>query len=265
MTKEKHLYRIIFLASIFLLLTNDFYLKYEYHNYLTGKLSDFAGLFAFAYFFSCFFPKKAKSIYVLSGFLFVFWKSEFSQPIFDFAHSYGIGINRTIDYWDLTALLILPISYKYWKTDVKENWRPKRIFKPIIIFTSCFAFVATSLPKHIEDIPAKSEFKTDVASEFNNVKSKLHIYERNSTYPTYYRIEIPEKNAHISTYIKVDSINPETTRIMLDSITSFTVEGNGFIFSSGIDEDDVKYIKKLSKREIEQLFSEQIKKQFGEK
>lgn len=264
-TKEKHLFRILFLASIFLLLINDLYLKYEYHNYLTGKLSDFAGLFAFPYFFSCFFPKKAKQIYIISGILFVIWKSHFSQPIFDFAHSYGVGIDRIVDYSDLISLLIIPVSYIYSKTDFEQILRPNKILKPIIISICCFAFIATSLPKHIEDIPAKSELKIDVPSEFNKVKSKLHIYERNSIYPTYYRIEIPEKKAHITTYIKVDSINLETTRIMLDCITSFTVEGNGFIFSSGIDEDDVKYIKKLSEREIEQLFSEQIKKQFGEK
>jgi hypothetical protein len=48
-------------VSIFLLLINDLYLKFEYHNYLTGKLSDFAGLFAFPYFFSCLIPKKDKT------------------------------------------------------------------------------------------------------------------------------------------------------------------------------------------------------------
>ena len=61
MNKEKHLYRILFLVSIFLLLINDFYLKYEYHNYLTGKLSDFPGLFAFSIFFQLFIPEKNKA------------------------------------------------------------------------------------------------------------------------------------------------------------------------------------------------------------
>jgi hypothetical protein len=264
-TKEKQLFRILFLASIFLLLINDLYLKFEYNNYLTGKLSDFVGLFAFPYFFSSFFPKKIKPIYILSGIMFVFWKSEFSQPIFDFAHSNGIGLNRTVDYSDLMALLILPISYFYWKSDSKELFKTKRILKPIIITISCFAFVATSLPKHYEKLSMKSEFSTIVNSNKQSVRTQLHIYKEGMFNQDNYRIELSGKNAHILTSIKVDSISEKTTKIALDSILSFTVEGNGFIFSSGIDKDDVEYIRTLSKNEIEQLFSKQIKSEFGEK
>lgn len=41
-----------FLLCLCLLLLNDFILKSEFHNALTGKLSDFAGLFIFPLFFS---------------------------------------------------------------------------------------------------------------------------------------------------------------------------------------------------------------------
>ncbi len=265
MTKEKHLYRLLFLASIFILLINDLYLKFEYHNYLTGKLSDFVGLFAFPYFFCTFFPKKIKPIYILSGILFVYWKSEFSQPIFDFAHSYGIGINRTVDYSDLIALLILPISYIYWNWGSQPLIQPKKILKTMIMGISCIAFVATSLPKHYENLSMKSEFSTIVNSNYQFVRTQLRIYKEGMFEQDNYRIELSEKNAHILTSIKVDSINEKTTRIALDSILSFTVEGNGFIFSSGIDKDDIEYIKGLSKNEIEKLFSTQIKKEFGNK
>src|SRR5690554_1665687 len=261
-TKEKHLYRFLFLASIFLLLINDLYLKFEYHNYLTGKLSDFAGLFAFPYFFSCFFPKRIKPIYILSGILFVFWKSEFSQPIFDFALSNGIGINRTVDYSDFFALTILPISYKYWNSNSQQFFEPKKALKPIIIGISCISFIATTLPKHYEKISLKSEFSTNVNYDYQNVRSQLNLYKEGLYEKDYYRIELSEKRAHISTSIKVDSINENTTRIALDSILSFTVEGNGFIFSSGIKKKDVDYVRSLKQNEIENLFSEQIKKEF---
>jgi hypothetical protein len=264
-TKEKHLYRILFLSSIFLLLINDFYLKYEYHNYLTGKLSDFAGLFAFPYFFSCLFPKRIKPIYILSGILFVFWKSEFSQPIFDFAHSYGIGIDRTVDYTDLISLLILPISYKYWKSVFKQLLKPNIIFKPIIIGMSCFSFIATTLPHHYEKLSMKSDFSTNVNTEYQSVRKKLNLYNEGLFESDSYWIELPKRSAHIATSIKVDSINEKITKIALDSILSFTVQGNGFIFSSGIDNDDVEYIRGLSKNEIEELFSVQIKKEFENK
>ena len=265
MTKEKHIYRILFLASIFLLLINDLYLKYEYHNSLTGKLSDFVGLFAFPYFFSSFFSKKVKSIYILSGILFVFWKSEFSQPIFNFAHSIGIGLNRTVDYSDLIALLVLPISYIHWNSKSKLLIKPKRILKPIIIGISCFSFVATTLPKYYEKISLKSEFSTNVNSDYQSVRKKLNLYKEGNFENDSYWIDIPERSAHIATSIKVDSINERITKIALDSILSFTVKGNGFLFSSRFDKKDIEFIKSLNKKEIEELFSKQIRKEFGNK
>lgn len=265
MTKEKHLLRVLFLTSIFLLLLNDLYLKFEYNNFLTGKLSDFAGLFAFPYFFSCFFPKKIKPIYILSGVLFILWKSDFSQPLFEFAHSYGIGINRTVDYTDLISLLILPVSYIYWNWDSLQIIKPWKILKPIIIGISCVAFIATTLPKHYEKLSMKSEYYTNVNSEYQFVRTKLNLHKEGSFEKDNYWIELPKKKAHILTSIKVDSINEQTTRIALDSILSFTIEGNGFIFSSGIDDDDVDYIRGLNKNEIEQLFSKQLKSEFAQK
>ena len=262
MTKEKHIYRILFLASILLLLINDLYLKYKYHNCLTGKLSDFVGLFAFPYFFSSFFPKKIKPIYILSGILFVFWKSEFSQPIFNFANSNGIGINRTVDYSDLIALFILPISYIYWNLESKLLIEPKKILKPIIIGISCFSFIATTLPRYYQKISIKSDFSTNVNSDYQSVRKKLNLYKEGDFENDSYWIEIPERSAHIAISIKVDSINERITKIALDSIFSFTVKGNGFLFSSKFEEKDIEFIKNLSKKDIEKLFSEQIKKEF---
>ncbi|CAL2103720.1 conserved membrane protein of unknown function [Tenacibaculum sp. 190130A14a] len=258
MNKQNHLYRGLFLGSVLLLLLNDLYLKYEFHNYLTGKLSDFVGLFAFPYFFSCFLPKRTKSIYVLTGLFFVFWKSEFSQPFFDFAHSYNIGINRTVDYSDLIALLILPISYIYWKQETSFSIFSKPIIKPLIIVISCFAFIATSIPHHFENIAIKSNISTQVKVDFQTVNKKLHIYGNSINEINNYSIKLPKKNATIHMTIKVTKIDKEITKITLDSIHSFIVEGNGFLFSNGINEDHVKYIRSLSKKEIEQLFLKQL-------
>lgn len=46
-----------FVASVLLLLINDFVLKPQIGNAVTGKLSDFAGLFAFPFFWSAFFAR----------------------------------------------------------------------------------------------------------------------------------------------------------------------------------------------------------------
>ncbi|VVV00866.1 hypothetical protein FVB9532_02142 [Mesonia oceanica] len=265
MNKEKHLYRILFLVSIFLLLINDLYLKFEYHNYLTGKLSDFVGLFAFPYFFSCFFSKKIKLIYILSGILFVFWKLELSQPIFDFANSYGIGINRTVDYSDLMALMILPFSYSYWNKRQIITKKPKRIFKPIIIVICSFSFIATTLAAHIEELNLKSDFQTTINYDLETVKKELRIYHDSIVLIGLYKIDLENKNAEIWTKISLRKTDSTKTQVSLDSILDFKVQGTGVIFYSGIDEDDVEFMKKLTKSEIEQLFKKSINKEFMEK
>ncbi|WP_407515804.1 hypothetical protein KFZ70_00460 [Tamlana fucoidanivorans] len=109
------IYGKLFLISVILLLLNDFFFKYYFHNYLTGKLSDFVGLFAFPYFISLLFKSKIKPIYILTGILFLFWKSSLSQSVIDYLNGVGIGINRVVDYSDFIALLVLPFSYRYRK------------------------------------------------------------------------------------------------------------------------------------------------------
>ncbi|WP_159106003.1 hypothetical protein [Leeuwenhoekiella sp. MAR_2009_132] len=254
MTKEKHLYRILFLASIFLLLTNDLYLKYEYHNYLTGKLSDFAGLFAFPYFFSCLLPKKGKPIYILSGLLFVFWKSEFSQPMFDFAHSYGIGIDRTIDYSDLISLTILPISFIYWKSNFKQFISPNKAFKPVIIGICCFAFVATSVPSKAGVINQKADYQIDIQTTHEIIK-KSNLYYlslKNNKYLS--KLEIPEKKAEINLSLIITEKENGILNIKLDSILDYQVDGSTMIFVGGVDQEDVDYVEKLTISNFESLF-----------
>lgn len=69
-----------FLLAIALLGANDFLFKPLFHNWLTGKVSDFAGLFAFALFLIAIVPRFPWAMVCLSGFGFVVWKSELAQP-----------------------------------------------------------------------------------------------------------------------------------------------------------------------------------------
>ena len=51
MTKNfSYLTHPIVLAALLLTAVNDHYLKYQFHNFLTGKISDFSGLFFFPLF-----------------------------------------------------------------------------------------------------------------------------------------------------------------------------------------------------------------------
>ena len=138
-----------FIIGLTTLLLNDFVLKGLYGNWLTGKLSDFAGLFIFPLFWCAIFPRHQNKIFWLTGILFVFWKSMYSQPLIDTWNGLDIlKINRTVDYSDLIALIILPFAFEF-------NRRKDRIINlktyPIIpLVVSVFAFCATSYQKDFD-------------------------------------------------------------------------------------------------------------------
>jgi len=145
--KNNNLSRLVhplFLASVLLLLINDFYLKQTYGNVLTGKISDFAGLFAFPFFFSCLFVKHKKIIHIVTIFLFIWWKSTFSQPIIDFVNNLGIPVNRVVDFSDNIALISVLISYIAFSG--AKIYSVKPVMKWTIMSVSLLSFIATSLP-----------------------------------------------------------------------------------------------------------------------
>lgn len=145
--ENKHIFTSYgFNITLAILLLNDFILKDLYGNWLTGKLSDFAGLFVFSLFFIAVLPKYRQVVLYATGILFIFWKSPFSQPSINFWNSLTIfNIQRVIDYTDLFALLMLPLAGFYSKTVPKA---PELKFNPILpMLVACFAFVATSRTK----------------------------------------------------------------------------------------------------------------------
>ena len=264
MQNENLFYRKIFLVSIFLLLLNDLYLKEQFHNLLTGKLSDFVGLFAFPYFFSVLFKNKVKQTFILTGILFIFWKSNSSQFVIDYLNNLGIGINRVVDYSDLIALSILPLSYLY---RTQNNIGIKKINllpKELIIGICSFAFIATTLPRESGELNLKSEYQTQVEipkeelirtllkASVNNVDSKYRIV-----------IELPRKKSRVFVSTIISELENNRTNIKLDSILYFVTESSGFF--SGVKKKNVNYIKNLKIEEFEKLFIEQKIKILNEK
>jgi hypothetical protein len=151
-TALKVLLSPLFILGLFLLLLNDFYLKAAYGNFLTGKLSDVAGLFIFPLFFVAFVPKYKNRIYVLTTLGFVFWKLSISQSAIDLWNSLEImRVGRIEDPTDLLALLVLFPSYVYagvYAGYSAKNLRTYPIFRrtaaSFMIALSVFAFTATS-------------------------------------------------------------------------------------------------------------------------
>jgi hypothetical protein len=138
-----------FLIGLFLLLLNDFIFKYQFHNELTGKLSDFAGLFVFPLFWVAFFPRLKSPLYILTAILFIFWKSAYSQPLIDAWNSLPLFmIERTVDYSDLLALLVLPLSYVYSRATFDFQLPLRALY--MIAMISLFAFTATQFSNRID-------------------------------------------------------------------------------------------------------------------
>lgn len=171
---EKHLHILVspgFLIGLSLLLLNDFIFKHQFHNGLTGKLSDFAGLFVFPLFWVAFVPRLKSPIYVLTAILFIFWKSTYSQPLIEAWNSLSFfKIERTVDYSDLLALLILPFAYAY--SRIQFDFRIPRPALFLIAIVSLFAFTATQYSQ-----------KTSYSNEYQFQESKKELIDRMSHLP----------------------------------------------------------------------------------
>lgn len=100
------------LFSVLLLILNDHVLKYSFPGIVTGKISDFSGIFLIVLVLRDAFPKKVLETAVLVVGLFLYWKSPYSQGLIEFINTYSpIEFNRTVDYSDLVAFVIIPVAY----------------------------------------------------------------------------------------------------------------------------------------------------------
>lgn len=140
-----------FLLGLAVLLANDFLLKPLFHNWLTGKLSDFAGLFIFPLFLTALAARHKRAIYLLVPLAFLFWKSAYAQPLIDFWNGVTpLTLARQRDASDLLALVALIPSYKYHSKLSSRAAQPhSQQFNRgwagcLVAILSVFAFTATS-------------------------------------------------------------------------------------------------------------------------
>jgi hypothetical protein len=107
----------LFLGSLLVLGLNDWLLKATFHNFLTGKLSDFAGVFALAIFAFAWLPVQKQhykqGILWAIAIFFSWWKSPFSADFIAWWSSYIFPIHRVVDATDLFALFVLPFAAYY--------------------------------------------------------------------------------------------------------------------------------------------------------
>lgn len=249
----------LFLFGLSLLLLNDFYLKYEYSNFLTGKLSDFVGLFIFPFFISIFIPKP-KIIYILTAVSFTFWKLEYSQPLIDLlCRLTNLGFHRTVDPTDLFALCILPFSYFYYNQKLKRNKRNNFGTSFAVSIIAMFSFCATTLPRMTIKTKLKADKtfvigirKDELFKKLNNNNGYTDSILKNLTDTLFYLcIPIPEYNAEAIAVAKIKSFGKDSTIIKLDSITECDITGRLFI---GVKQSNMDACNKLTIKDFESYF-----------
>lgn len=133
-----------FILSLTCLLLNDFYWKYEYHNWITGKISDFTGLFVLSVFLSAFFPKHTLFINVGIIIFFIWWKSPISQSTIDLINrSFSLSFQRVVDFSDYIALPIVFASY-FLKPASYDLSLPRKLAVYFVSGVCLVAFCSTS-------------------------------------------------------------------------------------------------------------------------
>ncbi len=251
-----------FLISLFLLLLNDLYLKYEFSNWFTGKFSDFAGLFIFPFFFSVFILSKIKQIYFSTVLLFIFWKLEISDPFINYITELtNIAFYRTIDNTDFIALIVLPFSYKYFikqKKEIKNEKTTKYLINPIVGIITIFAFIADTNPRQDAKVKFKSNQNFIVELNKKNIlansrfkQQNPNITDKDSLFEIYF--DIPTYRAEATAKVRIIKIDKDKTIIKLDSITEVLITGTLFF---GISQSNINGCKKLNVEEYEKYFEE---------
>lgn len=249
----------LFLSGLATLLLNDFVLKHEYSNVLTGKLSDFAGLFIFPIFFSAMFPKFSKVVYGLTIVIFGYWNSALSQSLITILNTSGIHIGRTIDPDDFLAFGILPFSYIHFNNLIAKPRVDKQTHMRIAIASiAIFSFIATTLPQQVSELGIRSNKtysidmnKTEFFSKLQagyGVSDTLELNLVDSLFYLHYYIQDIRVDMSVLANI---SEKDDKTIIRLDSFLRGSLTGGLF---SGVDEDDIQTLENIEQSEHEEYF-----------
>lgn len=157
------LLRPAFLFALALLIANDWLFKPLFHNALTGKLSDFAGVYAFAYACGVLMARRLHAVHVVVALAFIWWKSpESSAAIAAWNTWTPWPIARVVDPWDLLALVVLPFSLRATQAELltsKAVTAAPRWPRFAVALVALVAFTATSR-RPTEDIPVDAHYRS---------------------------------------------------------------------------------------------------------
>jgi hypothetical protein len=228
-----HIAILAFVLPLVCLLANDHYFKYTSPNFITGKLSDIAGLTMWSVFFMSIFPRHTKITLVATIVLFTFWKSPYAQYLIDtFKSATNIKLHRTVDYTDLWALLIMLPVYARKTAILKTFTKAKQTLKYVYATVVVFAICATSLPDYtifpkygyentnwnipigkrtlFEKTLGLGQDKKTINGLLKGNEYQIFVYESFSKVTNRYKIRV-----------KLDSLDQKTCKLRLDSLFEF--------------------------------------------
>lgn len=211
-----------FILGLVILLLNDFCLKNHYGNWLTGKLSDFAGLFIFPLFWAIIFPKLKDKIYFATAIIFIYWKTVYSEPLIDFINQISIvNLNRVVDLTDFLALLILPLSYSYHQ---KGNKNFMTINPAFIVILTSFSFIATSYDSEIQYKKVYTfDFPVDtLKTKIYYLKTIANQYEKEKE--NYILDSTGKYRIHKYYWDTIDAKKPPIDKFVKDTMALFVFE-----------------------------------------
>ncbi len=232
--------------SLVLLLYNDFYLKAAWPGNISGKLSDFAGISLVCLLLFVVFPKLKKISIVSVIVLFSWWKSEWSTPFIEFLHQAGFEeFNRTVDYSDLWAFLVIPICYYHSVNypDISKRSIFGKVYYSIIAITSLFAITATS---QIHG-NYQSDFQFDNQASLITAKQTLAVVSRVANYYGYHCMKSCNSNSQRTYYSQRGQLEYTYNYSDNQILVRHTINPGGInLFFPG--RDDIKFLIKIRKR-----------------
>lgn len=144
-----------FMAAVGVLVVNDWVLKAAFGNWVTGKLSDVAGLAAFSMFAAALLPRHVRAVFVATAVAFVVWKSPLSDQALEAWNALGLlPLARVKDYSDVLALGVLVPTYRLMQRLREHHWRQyasfaRRMGAVAAGIVGIIAFTATSILRPI--------------------------------------------------------------------------------------------------------------------
>lgn len=220
--KQREFTSIGFILGLCILLINDFYLKNHYGNWLTGKLSDFAGLFIFPLFWTILFPKLKNRIYFATAIIFIYWKTVYSEFLINIINQYFTeNLNRVVDLTDLLALVILPFSYLYSQKNDKKTINIKPIF---VIILASFSFMATSYDTELDQNKTYTfDYPIDtLKTKIYYLKTIENQYEKEKE--NYILDSTRKYKIHKYNWDTIDSKKPPIDKFVKDTMNLFIYE-----------------------------------------